>query len=292
MSKNYDYDDYTIRKKLTLYGWAGVPMFFIVNIIASFLMVIGWAIVQALGGPALITFDNGEPAIADMTNLMLVSTIVGMFAYPLIWLFPFARRQHKFVHGYGIKDLQDKMHTRTVHGAWLKAIGIGAAIGIGVFIVMGLIQLALSPVLDGRDQSDTTTTMIVDSIKNAGTGSYVIQGILVGLMACLIGPIMEELLFRGFIGMSFRDSIMFRKKSDKIRMWIIIILSGALFGVMHMQPGDPIVSIATMLLTGSLGAFLSWMSLYKFKTVVPGMATHAVYNSITILLAVLAGIGM
>ena len=78
----------------------------------------------------------------------------------------------------------------------------------------------------------------------------------------------------------------------EIAVWIIIILSGALFGVMHMQPGDPIVSITTMLLTGSLGTFLSWMSLYKFKTVVPGMATHAVYNSITILLAVLAGIGM
>lgn len=287
-------DDYTKRKKLTIYGWLGIPMFLLASMIASFIMIIGWAVIQAFGGPALITMDSsGTPVLADMTNLMLVSTSFGMLAYPLIWLFPAMRRQNRFVGGYGIKTIDKRMNTSSKAMGWLKAIGIGILLGLLTVIIMTILQIIASPVLSGHNQDDTTTGMIVNAFTGLtnGTSRYAPQAILMIISAFLIGPICEELLFRGEIGMSFRDSTMFRKMGEKPRKIAVCILSGLLFGILHFQTGsDMVVSLLTMLFTSLIGVFFSWLALYKFNSVVPTMAAHVTYNSFAVVASVLLGV--
>lgn len=290
-----DIDDYTRSKKLTLYGWIGLPIFLLCSILSSFIMIIGWAVVQALGGPAIINFDSsGMPVLADEKSLLLVSVAFGMLAYPLVWLiFPFARRQNKFVGGYGIKDIDKRMHTDgNKTKGWLKAIGIGVVIGILTAIVMTVLQIIATPILQGRDQSDTTTAMVVDSFNSItnGNNAYLTQALLMVISAFLIGPICEEFLFRGLIGMSFRDSRMFRKLSDKTRMIVICLLSGLVFGAMHFQPGDIVVSMMTMLFTGLIGAGFSYFALYRYNSLVPTMAAHVTYNTLAVVVSVILGV--
>ena len=296
-SNENEIDDYTRMKKLTLYGWLGVPVWFIASIIASIIMVIIMAVLQSTGNADFITMNaNGDANLSkqSMSNIMLLSVPFGMLAYPIIWsVFPFARRQNRFVHGYGIKDLKERLHTKTTKGAWFKGIGLGVLCGLITTVGMTLLSILSSPILKNHNQDQTTTAMVVkaaESLKTGAVSSYYWLSLLMVICAFIIGPICEELVFRGLIGMSFRDSNMFRSLSDKTRMIVICLLSGALFGLMHFQPGDTVVSITTMLFTGLIGAWFSWLALYKFNSIVPTMAAHVTYNSIAVLLTLLLGI--
>ena len=290
-------DYYTRMKKLTLYGWLGIPTLFIASIIANIIMFIIMVALQSTGNADFITMNaNGGVNLSEqsMSNIMLLSVPFGMLAYPIIWLmFPFARRQNRFVHGYGIKDLKERLHTKTTKSAWFKGIGIGVLCGLITTVVMTLLSILANPILKNHNQDQTTTAMVVkaaESLKTGAVSSTYWLSLLMVICAFIIGPICEELVFRGLIGMSFRDSNMFRSLSDKTRMIIICLLSGALFGLMHYQPGDTIVSMTTMLFTGLIGAWFSWLALYKFNTVVPTMAAHVTYNSLAVLLTLLLGI--
>ena len=291
-------DDYTRMKKLTLYGWLGVPVWFIASIIASIIMVIIMVALQSTGNADFITMNaNGNVNLSEqsMSNVMMLSVPFGMLAYPIIWLiFPFARRQNRFVHGYGIKDLKERLHTKTTKSAWFKGISLGILCGLITTVGMTLLSILANPILKNHNQDQTTTAMVVKAAESLKTGAVSSSAywlsLLMVICAFIIGPICEELVFRGLIGMSFRDSNMFRSLSDKTRMIIICLLSGALFGLMHFQPGDTVVSMITMLFTGLIGAWFSWLALYKFNTVVPTMAAHVTYNSIAVLLTLLLGI--
>lgn len=290
-------DDCTRMKKLTLYGWLGVPTWFIASIIASIIMFIIIAVLQSTGNADFITMnDNGNVNLSEqsMSNIMMLSVPFGMLAYPIIWLiFPFARRQNRFVHGYGIKDLKERLHTKTTKSAWFKGISLGVLCGLITTVGMTLLSILANPILKNHNQDQTTTATVVkaaESLKTGAVSSTYWLSLIMVICAFIIGPICEELVFRGLIGMSFRDSNMFRNLSDKTRMIIICLLSGALFGLMHYQPGDTVVSMTTMLFTGLIGTWFSWLALYKFNTVVPTMAAHVTYNSIAVLLTLLLGI--
>lgn len=290
-SEENDLDDYAKRKKLTIYGWLGIPVWLLTSIFAMFIMLVAIGLMQAAGFATFITMTNGAPNV-DMTGIMLLSVSFGMLAYPLIWCFPFARRQNRFVHGYGIRNLKERLHCATNGHAWMKGIGIGILCGLATTVAMTLLSLASNPILEGRNQDDTTTGMVVkaaESLRNASS-PYFMASLAMVISAFLIGPICEELLFRGLIGMSFRDSNMFRKFDGNARKVMICVLSGALFGLLHFQGGDPVVSVATMMFTGIIGTWFSWLALYRFDSVVPTMAAHVTYNSVAVILSIVAGI--
>jgi membrane protease YdiL (CAAX protease family) len=82
------------------------------------------------------------------------------------------------------------------------------------------------------------------------------------LTVCILGPVLEEMLFRGIILRSF-----LRQYSS----WSAIIGSAVLFGFAHMNLYQYVVAVI-------LGIFLGWLY-ERTKSLLPCIALHAAYNS-------------
>jgi membrane protease YdiL (CAAX protease family) len=88
------------------------------------------------------------------------------------------------------------------------------------------------------------------------------------LSVSVLGPILEELLFRGAI-----TKILLKKyKPAKA-----IILSGLIFGIFHLNPVQVVVAAL-------VGFVFAWMY-YKTKSLLPGIVMHIVNNSTSVYLA-------
>jgi membrane protease YdiL (CAAX protease family) len=79
-------------------------------------------------------------------------------------------------------------------------------------------------------------------------------------------PVSEELLFRGLFYRALRSSL---------RAWPAILISSAIFGLMHWVGGDPLVSAGPRAI---LGVFLCLLY-ERTGSLYPGMAMHAAINS-------------
>lgn len=96
----------------------------------------------------------------------------------------------------------------------------------------------------------------------------VVEVILVFLAASVIAPIVEETFFRGALYTAFRA---------RMNVWPAVLLSSAIFAVIHPLPGGflPIFALACVL------AVLRERS----GSLLPCMVCHAVYNTVTLLIA-------
>jgi CAAX protease family protein len=82
-------------------------------------------------------------------------------------------------------------------------------------------------------------------------------------------PIAEELLFRGVFYQALRT---------RLNVWPAVLISSAVFGLMHWVGGDPLASAGTRAI---IGVFLCLLLEYS-GSLYPGMAFHAMLNSWTI----------
>jgi hypothetical protein len=88
-----------------------------------------------------------------------------------------------------------------------------------------------------------------------------------GLLVCVLAPICEEIFFRGF---------MFRVFADRMGVAAAALLSGAIFGLVHL-PGSPIVTGVVLMGLGVGFALLRWWT----GSLLPSMALHAANNSLS-----------
>jgi membrane protease YdiL (CAAX protease family) len=93
-----------------------------------------------------------------------------------------------------------------------------------------------------------------------------VQNALIILYVCLLGPIFEEILFRGLILQSLRPW------GDKLA----IIVSGVLFGLMHLNLTQGIPAAL-------LGMFFGFVAV-KCGSIVPTVILHIMYNSTTMVM--------
>lgn len=84
------------------------------------------------------------------------------------------------------------------------------------------------------------------------------------LVICIFAPLVEELVFRGAILRTLLDGMK--------NHWWAIIVSAALFALVHMNP-------AQMPHAFCLGLLLGWMY-YRTHSVIPGIMTHWVNNTV------------
>ena len=90
------------------------------------------------------------------------------------------------------------------------------------------------------------------------------------VLACIAGPIIEELIFRGFI---------FNALRRYMPVWFAIVLSASVFGLSHLQPGNG--GVIVPLAVG--GAVLAWVY-YRTGSLVASMVTHALFNLVPVVL--------
>lgn len=94
--------------------------------------------------------------------------------------------------------------------------------------------------------------------------------VLAALVAVFVGPLLEELLFRGFLQSALTQAAGERGG---------LVLSSALFAAMHGVPGLPVLF--------SLSLFLGWLQQRTRCLLVP-FSAHALHNAVQLALALLA----
>ena len=85
------------------------------------------------------------------------------------------------------------------------------------------------------------------------------------LYLALLGPVLEELMFRGAIT---------RELLKRYRPAAAIVFSGLLFGLIHFNPVQSVVAFL-------LGMLLAWLY-YRTRSVVPGIVVHVLNNSLSV----------
>jgi membrane protease YdiL (CAAX protease family) len=143
------------------------------------------------------------------------------------------------------------------------SVGWSALTYVLVAVVAGLASLALG--VEERDQDN-----ILEDLGIA-TGSAWVY--VAAFIVCVMAPLCEELLFRGFV---------FPALKPKLGLIAAAVISGAIFGGIHVTNyiGEPtrlaVASIITLVTLGTLFALLFW----KTGSLLPCIALHAINNSV------------
>lgn len=178
----------------------------------------------------------GAPAVTLLANVLVVAVL-------LLWF----RLRHK--------PLGKAAGLRRCSG-WTAAFSAFAALGLFVAIDLAL---ALLP-------EEWLAAYNADMAPIASTG------LLTALSIVVIGPLAEELVFRGII-----QTRLLRAMPP----WTAVVLQAVLFGIVH---GTPIQIVYALLLGLVLGFLRS-----RTGSILPGFAAHAAFNAMNDPLGLLGG---
>ena len=107
---------------------------------------------------------------------------------------------------------------------------------------------------------------------NADMAPIASTGLFTALSIVVVGPLAEELVFRGII-----QTRLLRAMPP----WTAVVLQAALFGIIH---GTPIQIVYALLLGLALGFLRS-----RTGSILPGFAAHAAFNAMNDPLGLLGG---
>ena len=221
----------------------------------SFLYLLFFLAVQFLAGiiyaviaVAGASLFHGE---ADAGSVLAGTETAVLFAYlltvgaVLLWF----RLRHK--------PLGEAVGLRRCSG-WTAAFSAFAALGL--FVAINL-ALALLPEAWMTDYSEYMDVLLSD-------------GLLPAVSIVLMGPLAEELMFRGVIQ---------TRLARAMPAWIAVVLQAVLFGVTH---GTPIQMAYAFLIGLALGFLRS-----RTGSILPGFAAHAAFNAMNDPLGLFSGAG-
>jgi membrane protease YdiL (CAAX protease family) len=155
----------------------------------------------------------------------------------------------------GLQDTREMLAVRRPR-SWPRALGLGLALIVAVYVLVGILSPLLHP---GKDQGLTPSGW--DSSR---APQFVANFVVI---ACLV-PIVEELMFRG-IGFTLLDRYGERAA---------IVFVGLLFALVHGIPS----ALPVLALFGGGLAYIRARS----DSVVPGMLVHGTFNALSLILAV------
>jgi len=215
------------------------------------------------------------PFAALVAAYLLVGLVVAALAGVVAATDPHFDAKHPPI-GFtlGLTAFQDIVFVGTAYIAVKLALGIvpreqfglvrvarpAQAVGwaVLVFVVFLLVQYALTEIF-GKPLDQE----LVTDVKDEDT-----TGVLVGyaVLICVLAPFVEELFFRGFMFTALR-----RRLGP---VWGALIV-GFVFGIGHAPA--PVISLVALGAFGVGLCLLYWAT----KSIIPGMALHALNNSIT-----------
>jgi membrane protease YdiL (CAAX protease family) len=137
---------------------------------------------------------------------------------------------------------------------------LGRALGLALLVYLGFLAAQYALVLIFGNPPDQE---LVKDIKHESS-TAVLAGFAV--MTCLVAPVAEEIFFRGF---------MFRVFHAKLGPAWGTLLAAVIFGLVHAP--NPVLGLIALAV---LGAGLCLLYL-RVQSIIPGMALHALNNSIT-----------
>jgi membrane protease YdiL (CAAX protease family) len=227
--------------------------------------------------PRVTVFD----AAATVTLYFLAQLIVGFFVAALAALvgMPLSPTVWSFVAVaatvFGLMFALLWLHLRGRLASALSSPAstgmLTVAIGIGVGLGGGMLTYAINAGVGLVFTPDAPVEQQVIQDALAGGRAFV----LALLVALVIAPVAEEVLFRG---------VLFRALRYRIGMWPAAVLSSAAFTGVHVE----IVVSQPLALVGlfTFGLVLAW-SMEKFQHLLVPILAHAVFNGISLSLVVI-----
>ena len=112
--------------------------------------------------------------------------------------------------------------------------------------------------------------VVLDALEANSWGTAGVVVLLVTALA--VAPLVEELFFRGLILQALWRHLG--------HAWLAILLSGVLFGLIHMQQPQAVVPLATM------GVILAYIRI-RYRSLAACVITHSLFNAKTMLFVLL-----
>ena len=125
--------------------------------------------------------------------------------------------------------------------------------------------------------SNISVILIVKNIPNNQENLLSLPLYLTGLLAVIIAPLTEELMFRGFIRKFIKNDILF------------VILSAIIFGALHILSADSLLQLLFIIPYSVLGLAFS-LNYVKTKNIASNIFLHCSWNTIALILATLSTI--
>lgn len=198
-----------------------------------------------------------ETVVTDSTTMIVLNLVVGLVLQVVVFalaLLPLLAAGRPFARLWG--------PTRTT-GAM---VGLGVVAGLVVAIVsytLNAIAVLVAGVEDPVEQQ-----LLQDALAGG------LPLLVVALLAVVVAPVVEEVIFRG---------VLFRALADRINLPVGLVLSAAIFALIHIE----VVLSQPFALVGlfAVGFLLAWAYHLTGNLTVPILG-HAVFNAISLGLTV------
>ena len=142
-----------------------------------------------------------------------------------------------------------------------KLTGKGILYGIGAFFIVSII---LYPLIDSL-LANFNIPMFWESIGETAIKQNTTQDIFLGiLIPAILSPLTEDTIFRGYV---------FQMFSERMKVWMAIILSSLIFAVIHIGFFGPGLTVWVFFF-GIASAYLY----YKFDSIYPSLFYHFINN--------------
>ena len=159
---------------------------------------------------------------------------------------------------FSVRKYQLSWRALGIHGpvrTWwwvpiVAALGAIFALGLYTFAMQELGAEGLAPEQEVDDLFNTTAILP-----------------LVGVFTIIIAPVSEEIFFRGFL---------FPALIRRFRVLGAIVLTGALFGIVHITSID---TVGIVIPIGAIGAFFAWLY-YRTGSLWVTIASHSLFNTV------------
>ncbi len=232
-----------------------------------------------------------EDPLRLLLSVVLQSAILAVVTIGLFWAGIFvARRFGGSGAGYSLAPLG---FVRPRSGVFLGVV-TGVLVGLGLFLMSVIVGFLSVLVLEkfGYSADNTAQEPLMSGLRDwvgENPGAAIPAAFLV---VAVIGPAVEELVFRGAIFgglLRLAERLLRRKDGDKSgsgARWTAFVgaavLSSALFATLHISA---VIIPAIFILSVTLCA-LYW----KTGSLLPNFIAHATFNSIVVLAIVLSGL--
>lgn len=178
------------------------------------------------------------------------SVLMEWVLYLIIFIITIILMKNEFV--LGIKPLKQKSAYQNIMDVFLGCIIVYASMYIGAEI---------TKILGGSGTSDNQSSIVEIFRKPLGA-------LMIPVM-CVLGPIVEELVFRGAIQGGLE-----RLKVPRI---LCVAVAGTLFGLIHVMNAGDYVQLPSYLITGLGFGFIY----YRSKNIYVPISVHIIWNSIS-----------
>ena len=134
--------------------------------------------------------------------------------------------------------------------------------GVGLVYAGNLVGSILTTILGGEGSSANQETLEVVLLSKYGP--------IMLLMIVVIGPIVEELIFRKSMHEIFRYF--------KLPSWAVLLISSVLFGLIHVVSAKDFVQVFPYI---CMGLTLGWLEI-KTKNIFPSIFVHIFNNGVAV----------